>query len=137
MSDSIFPALGAIGSTGSGAFSSSTLSSDVGGGFVGLPGGSSALDILGDQSSLGTGVGNPSTAASAVGTTTGTNDTNSLTNPGGTNPGGSGSSGFFTQLQAWFTSHGANILAIVLGVVFIIIGAVGLSKSAGVSLPVE
>lgn len=130
-------------STGSGMFSSSTLQNDLSDAFVGLPGsgstsasgstaGSSIWDILGDQSSLGTGTGNPSTAASAIGTTTGTSNSNTTANPGGTNPGGSGSG-----ILATIEKYKYNIFAVILGVIFVIIGAVQMAKASGMpAMPV-
>jgi hypothetical protein len=100
-------------------------------------------DILTDQSAMGTGYENSNAAASAIGTANGTSNANSITNPGGSNPGSTGTgtsnagSGF-SSIWASITSNMYNIFAVVLGIVFVIIGASSMAKSAGMSaLPVE
>jgi hypothetical protein len=161
VSDVILPPIPSGGipsgtTTGSGAFSASQLLGDLTGNYVGFPsssttslptgtagGGtgtsnsssaSSIWDILTDQSSLGTGTENPSTAASAVGTSSGTSTANTTANPGGTNPGGSGQG---NAIWAALTKNMYNIFAVVLGVIFVIVGAVQMAKATGVSVPVE
>jgi hypothetical protein len=80
--------------------------------------GNSPLDVLGDQSALGTSIGNPTVSSSAVGTTTGSSNANTLANPGGTNQGGNN---LWSQLGAWLKSialSGTLVLVALLLIIF-------------------
>ena len=101
----------------------------------------SPWDILTDLSSMGSSIiGNPTGVDSAIGTSTGTSNANTTENPGGTqtnNPGSpSGAGTGSAALTIWqrLSNYKYDIFAVILGVVFIIIGAAQMAKSAGVPM---
>ena len=101
----------------------------------------SPWNILTDLSSMGASiVGNPTGVDSSIGTSTGTSNANTTENPGGTqtnNPGSpSGAGTGSAALTIWqrLASYRYDIFAVILGVIFIIIGAAQMAKSAGVSV---
>lgn len=146
----IFPLGVTNESTGNGMFSSSSLLGDLSGGYVGLPGSTgtngtttaatssvagmfgSAMDILGGLSSIGTVVNDPTSVNSSIGVTQGTSNANTYENPGGTvanNPASPITSGSGSTLLDTLNKYKYNIFAVVLGVIFIIIGAAQMAKS--------
>jgi hypothetical protein len=152
MADSIFPSTGAIGDYVGGAPTTSILSNDLNSS-VGLPSGTTASnsidlgtgsswspgswwDILTDQSSMGVVQGNPTSADSAIGVSQGTSNTNTYENPGGTqsnNPGspsGSGTGNGSTLLSS-LEKYKYDIFAVVLGIIFVIIGAAQMARVSG------